>query len=406
VSGATTRKIGRYEVTAELGRGGMGVVYLARQPDVDRVVVLKTIRRDLDADEAEQEERFVREAQAAAALHHPNVVGVYDAFKWRGGRYIAQEYVDGVDGERALERTGPFPPRLAALIVLEIVRGLEEIHARGLVHRDLKPDNLLLGRRGEAKIADFGIALDLKSRSLTRTGVSMGTPTYMSPEQLMGAKLDCRSDIFAVGVVLYELLTGELPFGTADAEEAPLTARIEAGRFPSVRKRAPGTPRGLVRIMKRCLRAQPKHRYPETAALRRALERQLGAPSPADCRIEISDELSFLGAFPAKKKRTVRKTRPPEPEASSRPRGWLLAALAASILLAAATITPETRAVLRNSALQARTLGSPVLETLVNRIEVARTTPSSADPDAAAVEPSRAWWPQTNESSASETTRR
>jgi serine/threonine-protein kinase len=380
----TMRKIGRYEVTAELGRGGMGVVYLARQPDVDRVVVLKTIRRDLDADEAEQEERFVREAQTAAALHHPNVVGVYDAFKWRGGRYIAQEFVDGVDAERALERAGPFPPRLAALIILEVVRGLEEIHARGLVHRDLKPDNLLLGRRGEAKIADFGIALDLKSRSLTRTGISMGTPTYMSPEQLLGAKLDFRSDLFAVGVVLYELLTGALPFGAADAEEAPLTARIEAGRFPSVRKLAPGTPRGLARILKRCLRAQPKQRYPSTADLRRALERHLGSPSPADCRLKIGDELAAIGAFPAKRKRTVKQAAPP-PEPMTRPRAWLLAALAASIVLAAATTTPETRSLLRATAAQVQTLGAPWVESLTDRT---------------------ASFVQTNESSVSETTRR
>ena len=346
------RKIGRYEVTTELGRGGMGVVYLARQPDLERIVVLKTLRRDLDADEAEQEERFVREAQAAAALHHPNVVGVYDAFRWRGGRYIAQEYVDGVDAECALQRTGPFPPRLAALVVLEVVRGLEEIHARGLVHRDLKPDNLLLGRRGEAKIADFGVALDLKAQSLTRTGVTIGTPTYMSPEQLLGAKLDFRSDLFAVGVVAYVLLTGELPFGAADAEEAPLTARIEAGSFAPVRSRAPGTPRGLSRIVKRCLRAQPKDRFPSTAALRRALERQLGAPSPADCRNEISDELSRLGAFPARKRRTAKKAKP-EPATQvvrTRPRRWLLAALAASIGLAMLTVRPDTHAVLFDSA--------------------------------------------------------
>jgi serine/threonine protein kinase len=349
VSANSPRAIGRYEVTAELGRGGMGVVYLARQPDVDRIVVLKTIRRDLDADEAEQEERFVREARSAAMLHHPNVVGVYDAFKWRNGRYIAQEYVDGVDAKRALERSGPFPPRLAALVILEVVRGLEEIHARGLVHRDIKPDNLLLGRRGEAKIADFGIALDLKSDSLTRTGVSVGTPTYMSPEQIQGAKLDFRSDVFAVGVVLYELLAGVLPFGTPDAEELPLLARIEAARYPGVRSTTPGTPRALARILKRCLRAKPKGRFAETAELRRALERHLGSPSPADCRNEIALGLAAINAFPVKKNRTVKQTAP-GPKARPRLRRWLLAALAASIVFAFATLGPDTRSVIADSA--------------------------------------------------------
>jgi serine/threonine-protein kinase len=153
------RKIASYEIEEELAQGGMGVVFLARQPSLERRVVLKTLRRDLAEDES-WEERFTREAQAAAGVHHPNVVVVYDCFSWRGERFIAQEHVDGKDAASALKQVGRFEPRIVGLVALEVARGLEEIHARGIVHRDLKPANILLGRAGEAKIADFGIALD------------------------------------------------------------------------------------------------------------------------------------------------------------------------------------------------------------------------------------------------------
>src|SRR5262245_50777111 len=205
------RKIASYEVEDELGQGGMGVVFLARQPSLERRVVLKTLRRDL-AEDPTSEERFTREAQAAATVHHPNVVVVYDCFAWRGERFIAQEHVDGKDAASALTQVERFEPRIVALVALEVARGLEEIHAHGIVHRDLKPANILLGRAGEAKIGDFGIALDARGATLTQTGQSLGTPLYMSPEQLRGARVDARSDLFSLGVVLYEMLTGRAPF--------------------------------------------------------------------------------------------------------------------------------------------------------------------------------------------------
>jgi serine/threonine-protein kinase len=163
VSASTRRRIGSYDVERELGHGGMGVVYLARQPALDRRVVLKTLRRDL-VSEPSIEERFEREAQAAAGVHHQNVVAVYDCFAWRGERFIAQEYVDGADLSSVLGQVRRIDSRVAALIALELVRGLEEIHACGIVHRDLKPSNILLGRGGEAKIADFGIAVSRRAR--------------------------------------------------------------------------------------------------------------------------------------------------------------------------------------------------------------------------------------------------
>jgi serine/threonine-protein kinase len=327
------RRVACYEVESELARGGMGVVHLAWQPALDRRVVLKALHRELDADPRE-ERRFAREAAAVAAVHHPNVAGVYDCFRWRGRLYIAQEYVDGTDLASALSRVGPLAPRVATLVALGIARGLEEIHGRGLVHRDLKPANVLLGRGGEVKIADFGVALDPRGPALTRTGTSLGTPAYMSPEQIQGARLDFRSDVFSFGVLLYELVSGSLPFGEPAAEAEPLLARIEAGRFRPLRRAAPGTPRALARLVARCLRAAPKRRACDPSELRAALERQLGSPSPADARREVAEWCEARKTFPAARSRTLRAAPEPRPGAPGRLRRIALAAGLALLLAA------------------------------------------------------------------------
>jgi serine/threonine protein kinase len=329
------RKIGSYEIEDELAQGGMGVVYRARQSALERMVVLKRLRRDL-AEEATHAERFLREAQAAATVHHQNVVAVYDCFSWRGEQFIAQEYVDGADLATVLEKTQRIAPRIVGLLGLELARGLEEIHARAFVHRDLKPANILVGRDGATKIADFGIAFDPKGPALTQTGHSLGTPPYMSPEQLIGARVDFSSDLFSLGLVLYELLCGARPFAETDPDGEALVRRIEAGRYPNLRRLAPKTPRALTRVVRTCLRPRPRRRFSSTTQLRRTLERRLGHPSPADCRREIADWLWEHKVFKTTRGRT-RRAEPPKPGRMLRWRSpkRVAAGIAAALVLAA-----------------------------------------------------------------------
>jgi serine/threonine-protein kinase len=306
------RSLGGFSVEGEIGRGGMGEVLLARQDTLGRPAVLKRILKDL-ADQPELAERFHREARSAGAVHHQNVVAVYDLFTHRGAQYIALEYVDGADLASVLLLESPLPWRVAALIALEVARGLEAVHAHGTLHRDLKPANLLLGRRGEVKITDFGLAIDSSASTLTRPGVALGTPSYMAPEQLRCERVDARTDVFAFGCVLYEMLTGAPPFPAGPARtdapsgEPPETVaeRIARGRYRPVRRAARGTPRPLARTVERCLRARPKRRVSSARELRRRLEDLLGAPSPADAQAELARWLWERSLFEPRNDETV-----------------------------------------------------------------------------------------------------
>jgi serine/threonine-protein kinase len=295
----------------------MGVVYLARQPDLDRPVVVKKMRRGLTVDPSAVE-RFQREARAAAAVHHQNVVAVYDCFTMRGDHYIAEEYVDGPDLRSVLDEAGRLEPRVAALIGLEIVRGMEEIHARGIVHRDLKPDNILIGTGGETKIADFGIALDGKGYGLTRPGMMMGSIPYFSPEQMLGERVDYRSDLFVFGILLYEMITSVPPFEPSqEGAQDTLLERMQGGRYVPPHRRARRVPRYLARVIRGCLQPKTSRRIGTATAVRRQLERGLGRTSPADCRFQIATWLWERGLIqPADGRTEVR------PLAAMRERGF------------------------------------------------------------------------------------
>src|SRR3954447_5373152 len=202
---------GRYRLEAKLGSGGMSTVYLARDTTLDRPVAAKVMHREM-SEQGDQLERFREEARAVAKISPPNVVAVIDAGEDGGYPYIVFEYVEGETLKARIDAVGHLPLDEAAAYAIEIGRGLAAAHTQKLIHRDVKPQNVLIDAEGRAKVTDFGIALSLESDGLTKTGRVLGTTDYVSPEQAMGNEVDPRSDVYSLGVLLYEMLTGEPPF--------------------------------------------------------------------------------------------------------------------------------------------------------------------------------------------------
>ncbi len=264
----------RYEIHRRLARGGMAQVYLARDRSLDRPVAVKELVPEFAADPSFVE-RFRREAQAAANLSHPNVVGVYDWGTQDGTYFIVMEYVDGPSLSRVLRADGPFHPRRAAEIAAEVAAGLGFAHSRGVVHRDVKPGNVLLTRSGQAKVTDFGIARALSSpdEDLTQAGSVMGTATYFSPEQAQGLAVDPRSDLYSLGVVLYELVTGRPPF-TGDT---PLAIAYKHVQDEPARPSTliSGLPAPLEAVIMKLMSKRPDDRYSTAEDLRVDLNRFL-----------------------------------------------------------------------------------------------------------------------------------
>ena len=206
-------RLGRYEVLGELGQGAMGIVYKAKDPLIDRVVAIKTITLSLALDEKEEYEgRFYQEAKAAGRLNHPNIVTIYDVGKSGDVAYIAMEFLQGRELRDIMNDVGLLPVDQVLDIVAQVAQGLAYAHEHEIVHRDVKPSNIMVVHDGHVKITDFGIARMASSAVHTQTGMVLGSPKYMSPEQVMGKTIDQRSDIFSLGVMLYEMLTGQAPF--------------------------------------------------------------------------------------------------------------------------------------------------------------------------------------------------
>jgi predicted Ser/Thr protein kinase len=279
------KRIGRYEIEKTLGRGAMGVVYLARDPIIDRLVALKTLRVDLDAEHAEEfRERFVREARAAGRLNHPGIVTVHDVGEdpESGLMYIAMEHVEGRDLKQILAKGHVFRPSEAARIAADVATALDYAHSLGVVHRDVKPANIILTADGTAKITDFGIAR-LETSNLTVDGQFIGTPNFMSPEQITGKGVDGRSDIFSLGVVLFTLLTGQRPFGGDTMHEVTLRIVQEPSPIPSTVSAE--IPAAFNPIVLKCLEKNPEKRFQtgkELAKVLGALARSLVQRHPDD----------------------------------------------------------------------------------------------------------------------------
>src|SRR5487761_2061919 len=205
--------LGRYEIISELGQGAMGVVYKALDPLIERVVAIKTINLGLALDEKDEYEgRFYQEAKAAGRLSHPNIVTIYDVGKSGDVAYIAMEFLQGKELRDILNEVKSLPVGQILDFVSQVASGIAYAHENGIVHRDVKPSNIMVGSDGHVKITDFGIARMESASVRTQTGMVLGSPKYMSPEQVTGKLIDQRSDIFSLGVVLYEMLTGKAPF--------------------------------------------------------------------------------------------------------------------------------------------------------------------------------------------------
>jgi len=268
-------RIGRFQIESMLGRGAMGVVYKGHDKHIDRPVAIKLIRADLlDGEERESYfRRFQNEAKIAGRCVHANIVGLYDFSFYEGNPYLVMEYVNGIGLQQALPRGSQRSEGEVLPIALQMLDALQYAHERGIVHRDIKPANILISPDTKLKITDFGISR-LLSMELTMTPLLIGTPSYMSPEQCMGASLDGRSDLFSLGCVLYELLAGHRPFQGANYTDTILG--IISRPHTPLQEIRDDLPPGLVAAIDKALAKKPEDRFPNADAFGRALEKVLG----------------------------------------------------------------------------------------------------------------------------------
>ena len=336
-------RIGRYQITGELGRGGMGVVYRAQDPAIGRTVAIKTIRLDTIADPAELRQlrdRLLREARSAGLLSHPSIVTIYDVGQESNMAYIAMEFVQGLTLEQLVREKGPLSGSQLIQVLRETAEALDHAHAQGIIHRDVKPANIMISDSGAVKITDFGVA-KISSQNMTQADMILGTPSFMSPEQIEGRPIDGRSDQFALAVIAYELLTGERPFA---GDTIP-------GLLYQIVKQEPISPHMLnatlrepvSRVLAQALDKNPDHRFLKCTAFVRALESALneskgwhampkGASSSQETVAAPSPTANVAAALPPPR-RSLRGE-PDEPPKAAR---WPIFAGAGGVLLALAS---------------------------------------------------------------------
>jgi tRNA A-37 threonylcarbamoyl transferase component Bud32 len=281
------RTIGKYEIISKVAEGGMGALYKARHPTLDRTVLLKklTLRGG-----SQFIERFKREARIMMDIKNDRIVQVYDHFKEGHSYYIVEEYVDGISLDALIRRERYLSNDAATLVLYEVCRALKYAHDKQVIHRDIKPGNILLSRQGEVKLADFGIATSLEDTDdgLTKEGMVLGTPSYIPPEQIDDAKsVDRRADIYSLGVVLYEMLTGRTPFpGSFTAETIHL---IHKGKYTPPHKLNPGSTRLLRRVARTCMRVKRRRRYQDLKEIIRLLERRIRKRDPVSLQSAVKN---------------------------------------------------------------------------------------------------------------------
>jgi serine/threonine-protein kinase len=273
-------EFGRYRVLRELGRGAMGIVYLAEDTQLARQVALKMIALSgTDHERDRHEARFRQEARAAGGVTHPAIVTIYDAGREGDVAFIAMELVEGRE-LRELIREGSIPPARAIELAALVADGLAYAHERGVIHRDIKPGNIMVLADGRVKVMDFGIARLRAPTVKTQTGVLLGSPQYMSPEQISGNEVDGRADVFSLGVVLYEMLTGVRPFDAADLSQVLFWVVNMPAKAPSERR--PGLPAVVDYIVARAMRKKPADRYATAAEFAADLRRCLAEVEAAE----------------------------------------------------------------------------------------------------------------------------
>lgn len=313
---------GRYRLEAKLGSGGMSTVYLARDETLDRPVAVKVMHREMSEQE-DQLKRFRQEARAVAKLSHPNVVSVIDAGEDGGHPYIVFEYVEGETLKQRIAREGALDTQDAIAYAIEIARGLSVAHARKMVHRDIKPQNVLIDSEGRAKLTDFGISRQLEQDGMTATGRVLGTTDYVSPEQAMGRAVDPRSDVYSLGVVLYEMLLGQVPFA-ADSQVGVAMKHVNE-ELPDVQRRREDLSAATALVVERATAKDPGRRYEHVGEmiddLSTALEVEAARAGSAS-----GEATSVLDAVP-----------PPKRRLSGRAR-WSWTAIVALLLVAAGSL--------------------------------------------------------------------
>ena len=329
---------GRYRVLGVAGVGGMGVVYRARDEELDVDTALKVLRPDLGGDPAVVE-RFRSELLLAREVSHKNVVRIHDIGEHEGLRFLTMRYVEGRSLSDVLEKDGRMSPERAVAIARQVASALEEAHRAGVIHRDLKPGNILLDADDTAYITDFGIARSLGRDGLTRAGAVIGTPDYLSPEQIAGDPVDGRTDLYALGIVLYEMLTGELPF-RAGSQAEMLGSRL-AGRARDVSETGVHAPAWLRAVVRKLLERSPARRYPDARALLDDLDRAR-APRQGPRALRVAAAVAAaavvgLGIWTASRNRA----RPPAASATSR-RGSAAAPVGAREAIAILPLSDET----------------------------------------------------------------
>ncbi|MBG9912599.1 serine/threonine protein kinase [Bacillus xiamenensis] len=293
---------GRYQILRVIGGGGMANVYLAEDMILDREVAIKILRFDFASDD-DFIRRFRREAQSAASLDHPNIVSIYDVGEEDDIYYIVMEYVEGMTLKEYIHTNGPLHPKEAVRIMEQVVAAMEEAHAKQLVHRDIKPHNILIDNMGNIKVTDFGIAMALSSATITHTNSVLGSVHYLSPEQARGGLATKKSDIYSLGIVLYELISGRMPFEGESAVSVAL--KHLQSEPPSVRRWNPSVPQSVENIILKAMAKDPFYRYEDASEMQKDLKTAFDPARLKEKRFVIEEDHEATKAIPIMKDHQV-----------------------------------------------------------------------------------------------------